>query len=267
MKTTIVYPKNKLLKKYIKYFLFITNCDPTYNKRHISYPNTNYCLGLYKGSKLINNSKYEYSIVQSEGYNSYLTGIYEKPLTFHFTGVFDEICIDFEPLGLEAITGYEISSTKFINSIIENLFSTNWQEIYSVAFRSDNFQIRAQLLEFFFINNIKKNLKFEFIPFNQIYEHKVNDLKEIYNLSYRSIHRLYFDKLGVSPKEFMDISRFRKSINHLKQKGAQAQVAYKNGYCDQSHFIRTFKNYTNLTPKKFIKDVNSINNEIWLAVK
>ena len=267
MKTTIIYPKNELLRRYVKYFLFIKNDDSNYNQKHISYPNTNHCLGLYKGSQLIHRSKYEYSVVESTGYHSYLTGIYDRPLTFHFSGIFDEICIDFEPLGIELLTGYKISYNKFLNSVIENLFANNWREIYSIAFRSEDIPIRAQLLEAFFLKNINKSLKFEFIPFNQIYGYKVDDLKDTFNLSYRSIHRLYNNSLGLSPKEFLKISRFRKSLNGLQLDETQSQVAYKNGYADQSHLIRTFKHYTNLTPRQFMKNVESINNDVWLAVR
>lgn len=267
METTIIYPKSNFLKSYIKYFLFIKNDNPNYNQKHISYPNTNHCLGLYKKSKLIETSKYEYAVVESNNYHSYITGIYKKPLTFHFSGIFDEICIDFEPLGIEFLTGYKVSDTKFLNSVIENLFHSNWQGIYSEAFKSDNVYVRAQNLENFILNNIKEKAKFNFIPFNQINTCKVDDLKDIFNLSYRSIHRLYCNSLGISPKEFLQMSRFRKSIDFLKYKETHSQIAYNNGYSDQSHLIRAFKNYTNLTPKQFISNVNSINNDVWLAVK
>jgi len=82
MKTIVIYPKNRLLKKYIKYFLFIQNSDSKYTKKHVCYPNTNHCLGLHKGNKLIKVSEDEYSIIKSSGYHSYLTGIYSRPITF-----------------------------------------------------------------------------------------------------------------------------------------------------------------------------------------
>ncbi len=267
METTVIHPQNHLLRKYINYFLFIQNDDPGYSKKHISYPNTNYCLGMYRGSKLVHTSDYAYSVVTDEGYNSYLTGIYEKPVSFHINGVFDEICIDFEPLGLETLTGLELSSTKFINSIIEDAFPASWQGIYTEAFRSDNLEVRAQSMEAWLLKNMNKDRKHPFIPFNQIITTRVEELKSVYNLSYRSIHRLYHDNLGISPKKFMDISRFRKSITHLKQSEPQSHIVYHNGYSDQSHFIRTFKSHTHLTPTRFLKDVHCIGNEVWLGIR
>ena len=137
MRTEIVYPQNDLLKKYIKYFLFIQNDQADYSKSHISYPNTNHCLGLYKGSRLIPISEREYSVEESSDYHSYLTGIYRRPINFQVNGLLDEICIDFEPMGIEALSGYQASNSTFINSVIENVFPKSWYDIYRAAFSSN----------------------------------------------------------------------------------------------------------------------------------
>ena len=68
-----------------------------------------------------------------------------------------------------------------------------------------------------------------------------NDIKDYFSLSYRSIHRIYSDAIGLSPKEFLNMSRFRDSIPHLKCEMKHSQLAYENAYADQSHFIRSFK--------------------------
>lgn len=60
MQATIVYPKHKLIKQYIQYFLFIKNDDPHYRKSHICFPNTNSCIGLHKGNKLLPVSETDY---------------------------------------------------------------------------------------------------------------------------------------------------------------------------------------------------------------
>tara|TARA_R110002051_G_scaffold181774_1_gene251288 strand:+ start:59167 stop:59976 length:810 start_codon:yes stop_codon:yes gene_type:complete len=265
MNTTIVYPKNEEIKKYIKYFLFIKNDDEDYCNKHISYPNTNHCLGLLKNSRLIEKSDDDYTVSTKEGYHSYLTGIYTRPIRFNYSGVFDEICIDFEPLGLEYFTNCQVSNFRFFNSAIENFFSKAWHNIYHIAFKFDDPFIRAYLLEEFILKNVKFNQHKKFIPFNRLNVSRVDELEQHLNLSYRSIHRLYSYSLGISPKEFLKISKFRKGIRDLNYYDSNhSQMAINIGYVDQSHFIRDFKNYTNLTPKQFAKKVTSINNEVWL---
>lgn len=265
MNTTIVYPTNKEIKKYIKYFFFIKNDDENYCNKHISYPNTNHCLGLLKNSQLIGTSDDDYTVSTKEGYHSYLTGIYTRPIRFNYSGVFDEICIDFEPLGLECFTNCQVSNIRFINSAIENLFSIAWHNIYHIAFKFDDPLIRAHLLEEFIHKNIKQKQHKNFISFNKFNVSRVDELQQHLNLSYRSINRLYNNLLGISPKEFLKISKFRRGIRGLNFTNSNhSQIAFEIGYADQSHFIRDFKNYTNLTPKQFTKKVRPINNEVWL---
>lgn len=263
MNTTIIYPKNKEIRKYIKYFLFIKNDNGNYCNKHISYPNTNHCVGLLKNSQLTETSDDDYTVSTKEGFHSYLTGIYTKPISFNYSGVFDEICIDFEPLGLECFTNCQVSNIRFINSAIENLFSKAWHNIYHIAFKFDDPFERAHLIEEFILKNLKQNECF--IPLNKFNVSRVTELQQCLNLSYRSIHRLYSNSLGISPKEFLKISKFRKGVRDLNLNHSNhAQIAFNIGYADQSHFIRDFKNYTNLTPKQFAKKVHSINNEVWL---
>ncbi|WP_417881867.1 helix-turn-helix domain-containing protein [Xanthomarina gelatinilytica] len=218
-----------------------------------------------KNSVLTEESDSNYNVSYKEGYHSYVTGIYTKPISFNYSGIFDEICIDFEPLGLEYLANCEVSNVRFFNLVIENLFSTKWNTIYNVAFMFEDPFTRARLLEEFILKNIKQNQHNTFIPFNQLNVSRVDELQQHLNLSYRSIHRLYSNSLGISPKEFLKISKFRKGIRDLNcYDSNHAQIAFNVGYADQSHFIRDFKNYTNLTPKQFVKKVSSIGNEVWL---
>lgn len=263
MQATVVYPKNKLIRQYIQYFLFIKNDDPLYRKSHICFPNTNCCIGLHRGNKLISISESDYILSKTDGYHSYLTGIYQKPLAIHSSGPFDEVCIDFEPLGIEMLTGQKLSSFTFLDAVIETVLPNHWQTIFDAAFLEAPPKIRAEHLEQFFLRKLSMKTKFNYIPFNQIHEDSVAQLKNTFHLSYRSIHRLYRDSLDMTPKEFLNISRFRKGINQLNQVKKLTQVAYEIGYSDQSHMIREFKKYSGFTPKTFLKKSSTVDNNVW----
>ena len=268
LQTDIIYPKSDTLRKYVKYFLFLKNNDTTYCKEHTSFPNTNHCLGLHKGNKVLSDSDGAYYLEKSSTYHSYITGIYHHPISFKMSGVFDEICIDFEPLGLEAFCNDKVSVHKFLNNAIETFFTPDWQNIYDIAFEYEHSKERAKALEDFFLRKLSfGSEKSTFIPFNQIKANHVSELTNLFNLRYRSVHRIYSKSLGISPKDFLKIVRFRNSIHCLSQSQDQIDTAYQAGYSDQSHFIREFKNYTELTPRKFMGIVDSINNDVWLSVK
>ncbi len=74
-------------------------------------------------------------------------------------------------------------------------------------------------------------------------------------ISERTFRRLFDLHIGISPKMFGRICQFdaafqQLSNNHFTKLG---DVAYDNGYSDQSHLIRTFKEFTSLSPSEYLK--------------
>jgi AraC-like DNA-binding protein len=41
-----------------------------------------------------------------------------------------------------------------------------------------------------------------------------------------------------------------------------SDIAYDNGFADQSHFIRVFKEFTNLTPSDYLQKTKALSIEI-----
>ncbi|WP_316839156.1 helix-turn-helix domain-containing protein [Pedobacter gandavensis] len=75
-------------------------------------------------------------------------------------------------------------------------------------------------------------------------------------LSQRHLSRKFQEYVGLSPKEYLRVSKFILSLNHLKSYPmfSLTELAYKSGYYDQAHFIRDYKDYTGYTPGQVLKD-------------
>lgn len=71
----------------------------------------------------------------------------------------------------------------------------------------------------------------------------------------RTFERRFSQYIGVSPRMFSKICRFQASLNQLKESRYDklSDVAFENGYTDQSHFIRTFREFTGFSPLEFTK--------------
>jgi len=80
-------------------------------------------------------------------------------------------------------------------------------------------------------------------------------LQQSMRLSERSIERRFTQHIGVSPKLFSQITRFQSSLLQLRSGKYEtlSDVAFDNGYADQSHFIRSFKYFTGSSPLAFRK--------------
>ena len=71
----------------------------------------------------------------------------------------------------------------------------------------------------------------------------------------KNLERKFVSLVGQSPKQLSKIVRFWEVMNGLMQKQPRCltEYAYHNGYFDQSHFIREFKNYSGYTPSEFVQ--------------
>jgi AraC-like DNA-binding protein len=185
----------------------------------------------------------------------------------HYEGSFNGVWINFEPLGLEMLSGRDVSANLFIQNAIETSFPKNWQTIYDLAFSSNNPYSNVKKLENFFLQTLPSKNKFEYIPFNKVSVNKVENLKDIHYMSYSSINRLYKNTLNISPKEFLNIQRFRRSVRQIHSIKRLTDIAYKEGYSDQSHMIRSFKQYTGISPKEFRKQSQIIQSKICFSME
>lgn len=74
----------------------------------------------------------------------------------------------------------------------------------------------------------------------------------------RRLEQRFKSEIGISPKLFCRTQRINKVIEEITsvKKQSLTQLALKNNYYDQSHFIRDFKQFTGLSPSKFLKSIN-----------
>jgi AraC-like DNA-binding protein len=82
---------------------------------------------------------------------------------------------------------------------------------------------------------------------------RVDDLAFDAAMSARQLRRLFLEQLGLSPKHFCRVIRFRHSLPKLRatERGDWTQVALECGYYDQAHFINEFREFSGYTPGEF----------------
>ena len=70
----------------------------------------------------------------------------------------------------------------------------------------------------------------------------------------RTLQRMFENNIGVSPGQFRKIHQFNRAFRQLNNRQFQnlSDIAYDNDYADQSHYIRAFKEFTNITPKEYL---------------
>lgn len=84
------------------------------------------------------------------------------------------------------------------------------------------------------------------------------ELTKRFQLSQRRIEQKFIEGVGICPKHFSRIVRFQsifQVVGQMKRINF-TNIVYECGYYDQAHFIRNFKEFTGLTPRKFFTSEN-----------
>ena len=90
-----------------------------------------------------------------------------------------------------------------------------------------------------------------FDPGTEILSEMLNKL----DLNERTFQRIFKKYVGVTPNQYRRICQFQLSFTQLRSKDFNklTDIAYDNGFADQSHFIRSFKEFTQITPNDYLK--------------
>lgn len=83
----------------------------------------------------------------------------------------------------------------------------------------------------------------------------LSDVLTKLNINTRTFQRIFKKYVGVTSSQYRRICQFQLSFSQLRtgKFDSLTDVAFDNGFSDQSHFIRSFKEYTDTTPNDYLK--------------
>jgi methylphosphotriester-DNA--protein-cysteine methyltransferase len=79
---------------------------------------------------------------------------------------------------------------------------------------------------------------------------RIAELARALGLGERQLERAFRRHVGVAPKTFARIARFRRAWDQLERGGAALDVALARGYCDQPHLVRDFRAFAGEAPSR-----------------
>lgn len=87
----------------------------------------------------------------------------------------------------------------------------------------------------------------------------VEQLAEETGYTSRYINQCFRREISMSPKAFIKIIRFQSALDmlHAEERKSLSEIASSLGYFDQPHFVKEFKEFSGITPKKYEQFLDS----------
>mgnify|MGYP005872182093 FL=1 len=83
---------------------------------------------------------------------------------------------------------------------------------------------------------------------------RISEMADTVGYTERYINKIFIEQMGFSPKVFCKIIQFQRSLEFLNYGNVDnmTEAAVNLGYYDQPQFIRDFKTYCGMTPKRYL---------------
>lgn len=245
-------PKHPIIKKYVDYYYLDLKPNNTYHSFEC-FPHFNNTISLYRSHRWIKKGEVVFDKTASP--LQIFTPIRKNVLSVKQLGEVYRIVLVFHPLGIQQFfrkldfSEFIINNEFFTKNELDVLFST--LKIETLTDYLDEFLIeRFELYESL---NIENALAF---IFKNAENFSVSKLSEHIGISRQHLNRIFNSHFGVSVKTFHKIVVFRQTIHQkLFENPASnfTELAHQFSYSDQSHFNKTYKSFTNNSPKTFFR--------------
>jgi AraC-like DNA-binding protein len=192
-----------------------------------------------------------------------IIGMHTEPYIVKFNDVVKVFGIRLKPEGIFNL--FAIPSSLFRDKYedMEDVLGNDFRILCSQIRESLSVNERISFASNYLIKSLQKN-KIEYSYINRAAEVIRNrkgaiimdELSDEACISRRQLERAFYDKLGISPKQYMRLSRLNEvhRLLELKEELNLTSVSHLCGYADQAHFIREFKSFMGYTPTVFIKN-------------
>ena len=183
-----------------------------------------------------------------------------NPVELKIQGKYKLIIFQFYPFILRSF--FAISALEMNDNCYDLLETNNGRETNSKLFQLDNLSDQIAFISKFLLDifidkqrsldqQIKGSIQLIVENNGQI---SIKDICTKTCLTERTLERRFLKETGISAKQFAKMIQFQQSYEQLKNKDykTMTEIVYENGFADQSHFIRVFKAFTGLSPKRFV---------------
>lgn len=197
------------------------------------------------------------SVVQPR---SFVFGQLTQPLDIEPTGKTGIFAVRFNPDGFAPFTTLPLNMMENRAVTLAELYGNEGRQLENDILTAVTTDDRIKIIETFLsrrvasadlIDRVIQSAITTMITLNG--QLSVNNISKELNINRRHLERRFTAVIGLSPKQLSKIIRLQAAIKMLmnNESGSLTNIAYEGNYYDQAHFIKDFKEFTGVSPKKF----------------
>lgn len=240
------------LQRYVRYY-WILNCDE--KQEALTFP-----IGC---PQLIFHRRARFYIPEFESDQARfsISGQVNFPARIQSSGDVETIVVVFHPYAIGTVFNIPVSA--FYNQEIDgySLSDKGLNMLADDVLNADDSTDAIKMIEKWLLLRLEESAIYNFKRVGASLKHllldnsiSVESMAQLACLGRKQFERVFFNAVGMMPKEYSNVARFQKSL-WLMQNGNRdfADIAYACGYADQSHFIRECRRYSGTTPAELLK--------------
>ena len=266
----IIQP-TEALRPYISRYVFVsaegstdTMTPPSDDPRFVNGKHVQPLLPNYGSMIFMRNVTVAFNGITTEGLT--LLGANQKTIALTtLSGWFDGMFLDFEPGGMYALLGINLQQLAGKVVTVETTDDQGLRTLDRLFKQTSQAQETATLIDAFFLGHLPRREDYHYTRLLTVIaacdEAKGNisvaEMASAACLGERQFLRVFRTYVGVSPKQFIRLRRFHRTLQHLQRDTANGQpvdlmqIALQHGYYDLSHMAMEFQQMGCITPSHF----------------
>lgn len=190
----------------------------------------------------------------------FIFGQITQPLEIAATGKTNIFAVRFHPDGSLPFINIPIHEMDNKAISLEQLFGDKGNALGELICAETNPGKQIVLVENFLLQQIQKQETSDRIAALSVQtlldlkgQLSVDELADQLQVHRRQLERKFATVIGLSPKQLAKIIRLQATLKMMGEKkyNSLTELAYENGYFDQAHFIKDFREFTGVTPGEF----------------
>jgi AraC-like DNA-binding protein len=199
----------------------------------------------------------------------FLMGQMTKPVTLDSShGMAGVAGVRFYPSSARTALGAPMDEISDVSLSLENIDPGAAERLVDEIASAPNAAARAWCLQRYVAARAKRTARFQDDAVNAWVARigqargilSIADLAGDSGLSIRQLERRFLKQIGVPPRQYVNVIRFRRVFDQLTTGGRQdwARLALEAGYFDQSHLIRDFHRFIGCSPSQFVSQMRGL---------